>query len=124
MLIILTGAMYICAHEFGHYLVAADYNLDPMLVYNGQGASNIMGMAIGVSHKATTAEQSFFIVFGATLIPLALVVLFTGGSLLKRNEDLALMAEVFIMLIVINLVPMPGMEQMDANRLWHFLKII
>lgn len=121
LLIFLTGALYICAHEFGHYAVAADYNLNPSFVYGGQGSAGLLGMALGVSHQATTPVQSFFVVFGATLLPLAAVLLLTGASVLKGNEDIALIAEVFILLIFINLIPIPGVAQMDANRLWHFL---
>lgn len=121
LLIFLTGALYIFAHEFGHYAVAAEYNLSPAFVYGGHGDTGLLGMALGVSHHATTPMQSFFIVFGATLLPLAAVVLLTGASILKGHEDLALMAEMFILLILINLVPVPGMENMDANRIWNFL---
>lgn len=120
-LIFLTGAIYIFAHEFGHYAVAAEYGLNPTFVYGGQGNTGLLGMALGVSHTATTPVQTFFVVFGATLLPLAAVIVLTGASVLKDNEDLALMAEVFILLIVINLIPIPGMGHMDANRVWNFL---
>jgi len=121
LLIFFTGALYIMAHEFGHYAVAAEYGLSPNFVYGGQGSTGLLGMALGVSHRATTPVQSFFIVFGATMLPLAIAVLLTGTSIFKGHEDLALMAETFILLIAINLVPIPGMGNMDANRIWQFL---
>ncbi|MEM5814487.1 MAG: hypothetical protein QXD77_01605 [Candidatus Aenigmatarchaeota archaeon] len=121
LLIFFTGALYIFAHEFGHYAVAAEYGLNPTFVYGGYSDTGLLGMALGVSHRATTPVQSFFIVFGATMFPLAFAVFLTGASILKGHEDLALMAETFILLIAINLIPIPGMGNMDANRVWHFL---
>jgi hypothetical protein len=121
LLIFLTGALYICAHEFGHYAVATEYNLSPTFVYGEQGSTGLLGMAMGVSYKATTPVQTFFIIFGATMLPLAIAVVMTGTSILKGHEDMALMAEMFILLILINLVPIPGAENMDANRIWNYL---
>lgn len=121
MLIFLTGACYVFLHEFGHYAVAAEYGLNPSFVYGGQGDTGLLGMALGVSHLATTPMQTFFIVLGATILPLLAVVLLTGASLLTRNEEIAIITELFILLIIINLVPIPGAEHMDANRIWHFM---
>ena len=121
LLIILTGACYVFIHEFGHYAMAAEYQLSPNFVYGSYGSSNILGMALGVSHRATTPVQSFFVVFGATIVPLALAVFLTGAAVLKGNEDMALMAEVMILLIMINLIPIPGVGNMDANRIWNYL---
>lgn len=121
LLIILTGMLYIFAHEFGHFVVAQEYGLNPGFVYGGQGDNSILGTALGVSHQATTPVQSFFIIFGATMIPMAIAVFFTGAAVFKGNEEFALMAEIFILLIVINLVPIPGAGNMDANRMWTFL---
>lgn len=120
LLILLAGISYVFVHEFGHYMVAAEYGLEPSFVYGSQ-STGFLGMAIGVSHLATTASQTFFIIFGATMLPLVLVVLLAGASVLKRSEDLALMAEVYILLIAINLIPMPGTGNLDANRIWSFL---
>jgi len=119
-LIFLAGISYIFAHEFGHYIVAAEYGLKPAFVY-GSHNTGFLGFAIGVSHLATTPAQNFFIIFGATMLPLVLVVLLTGASVLKESEDLALIAEIYILLILINLIPIPGMDYMDANKLWGFL---
>ena len=121
LLIFLTGACYVFLHEFGHYAVAAEYGLNPSFVYGGQGDTGLLGMALGVSHLATTPMQTFFIVLGATILPLLAVVLLTGASLLTRNEEIAIITELFILLIIINLVPIPGAEHMDANRIWHFM---
>lgn len=121
LLIFLTGACYVFLHEFGHYAVAAGYGLNPSFVYGGQGDTGLLGMALGVSHLATTPMQTFFIVMGATVLPLIAVMLLTGASLLTRNEDVALLAEVFMILIVVNLIPIPGAGHMDANRIWHFV---
>jgi uncharacterized MAPEG superfamily protein len=121
LFIFLVGALYIIAHEFGHYAVATEYGLDPVFVYGNHGGSSMLGTALGVSYRATTAGQNFFVIFGATMLPLALAVLATGGAILKRSEDLSLIAEVLIVLIAINLVPIPGVAQLDANRVWNFL---
>ena len=121
LLIIFTGLLYIGVHEFGHFIVASGYNLDHSFVYGSHGGNSLLGTALGVSHLATTPTNTFFIVFGATLLPLALMLLLTGGAIFKKNEDLALMAEVLILLIVINLIPIPGMNHIDANRTWMFL---
>ena len=121
LLILLTGILYVVAHEFGHYAVAAEYGLQPAFVYGSHGNTGLLGMALGVSHLATTDAQSFFIVLGATLLPLALVVVLAGAHALKGHEDILLVAETFILLIIINLVPIPGAGEMDANRIWHFI---
>lgn len=121
LFIFLTGMLYIAAHEFGHYAVAAEYGLDPAFVYGGHGGTSMLGTALGVSHMATTPVQSFFVIFGATMLPLALAVLVTGAAIFRHSEDMTLMAEVLILLIAVNLIPLPGVAQLDANRLWGFL---
>ena len=121
LLIVLTGLCYIIAHEFGHYAMAADYSLDPTFVYGNGAGSNMLGMALGVSHLATSQSQNFFVIFGATLLPLAIGVVLAGAALLRDNEELALMAEVFFLLTLINLVPIPGMSSLDANKIWSYI---
>jgi hypothetical protein len=116
-LIILVGASYVLIHETGHYLIAESYGLHPSFVYSGAN-SGLLGLALGVSHLPATAEQQMAIIFGATILPMLLVVMLIGSAHFTGSEAAALAAEVYLLLIVVNLIPIPGIGQLDANKVW------
>ena len=116
-LIILVGVSYVLVHETGHYFIAESYGLHPSFVYSGAN-SGLLGMALGVAHQPATSEQQMSIIFGASILPMLLVVLLIGAAHFTGSEIAALTAEVYMLLIVVNLVPIPGAGQLDANRVW------
>ena len=115
--IIIAGISFIMVHETGHFILAESYGLNPSFVYGGAD-SGLMGMALGVAHAPATAEQQATILLGATVLPLLLVVMLAGAFHFTGNETAALAAEVYLLLIVVNLLPIPGIGQLDANRIW------
>jgi hypothetical protein len=58
------------------------------------------------------------IIFGATILPMLLVVMLIGSAHFTGSEAAALAAEVYLLLIVVNLIPIPGIGQLDANKVW------
>lgn len=117
VLIVLTGISYVLVHEIGHFLIADSYGLNPSFVYGGAD-SGLLGMALGVAHQPATAVQQMAIVMGASILPMLLVVMLAGTAHFTGSEAAALAAEVYLLLIVVNLIPIPGVEQLDANRVW------
>ncbi len=116
-LILLAGASFIFAHEGGHWLAAQFYGLNPGFVWSG-ASSGLLGLAIGVVHEAANPIQQLVIILGATLLPLSIAIIFAGLSHFSRNREIAIVAELYILLIVVNLIPIPGVGQLDANRVW------
>lgn len=115
--IVLAGLSFILAHEFGHWIAAESYSLNPTFVWGG-ASSGLLGLSIGVMHMPATPVQQTVIILGATMLPLILMVMMAGIAHLNRSETAALFAEVWMLLIFVNLVPIPGNGQLDANKIW------
>ena len=113
LLIIAIGISYVIIHEMGHYVFAQYYGLHPYFVaQNGE-----FFLALGVEHNAGTAVQEFYVIFGATLLPMVFAIASLGLAYLRSNEMFLMAAEIYLILILINLIPIPGMNPIDANRI-------
>lgn len=115
-LIILAGFSYVLMHEMGHWIAAESFSLAPTFVWGGAN-SGLLGLAVGVMHNPATPLQQTVIILGATLLPMAVVVMAAGATHFTGSETAALLAEIYLLLIIVNLVPIPGVGQLDANRL-------
>ena len=123
--IFLAGGSYIFFHEFGHFLFAVFMGLGPSFVTTSQtaGMTGMSLMSVGVSYAATSVSTSLFAIMGGTIVPLLVAAgLFTYG--LKRgNETLMTVSEIYLILIILNLIPFGGMEISDGYRLWEVFNI-
>ncbi|MFH0829901.1 MAG: hypothetical protein V1887_01945 [Candidatus Aenigmatarchaeota archaeon] len=115
-LILLTGFSFILMHELGHWTVAEAFSLDPQFVLGGAN-SGILGLAVGVMHNPASAGEQTMIILGATLLPMLVVVAAAGAAHFTGSETAVMVAEIYLLLIVVNLVPIPGVGQLDSNRL-------
>lgn len=114
--IIVAGMSFIGMHELGHWMAAESFSLNPTFVLGG-ASSGLMGLAVGVMHDPATPVQQTIIILGATLLPMLAVVVSAGAAHFTGNETAALVAEVYLLLIIVNLIPLPGVSQLDADRL-------
>jgi len=114
--IVLTGLSFICMHELGHWLAAESFSLQPGFVLGGAN-NGLLGMAVGVMHNPATPVQQTVVLFGATLLPVLIAVIAAGAAHFTGNETAALVAETYLLLIVINLIPIPNAGQLDSVKL-------
>ncbi|MBI4015193.1 MAG: hypothetical protein HY362_00515 [Candidatus Aenigmarchaeota archaeon] len=123
--ILLAAASYVLLHEFGHYAVAYALNLGPSFVIGSQSStSGILGMSIGVKHLGGIVGQDMLVIIGATILPTIFLLFIAAGPWIERHEEVALFSVIFAILIFVNLLPFPGAENMDANKLWTGLSIL
>ncbi len=123
--ILLAAASYVFLHEFGHYAVAYALNLGPNFVIGSQSStSGILGMSIGVKHLGGIAGQDILVILGATILPTVFLLFLAVGPWIEKSEEAALFSIIFAILIFVNLLPVPGAENMDANKLWAGLSIL
>jgi len=123
VLIIVAGLSFVIAHEFGHYIAAASFDLDPVfIVGNIDSGANLLSTSVGVSHTAAaTASQDFIIILSATLLPIAIIIGLLGAAAVTGMEEFTIIAEIYFILIIMNLVPVPGIEHLDSNKMWSHL---
>lgn len=120
LVIVIAGAMFILAHEGGHYLAAASFGLDPQVALEGPSTA-LAGFSVGVTHMPTTALQDTIIVMGAYVLPLSLALGFILLYSWKKREEFWLLAAILIILVAVTLMPIPGAYQVDANRIFSIL---
>lgn len=119
-IIIISALVFICAHEGGHYLAAASFDLDPHLSYGGDN-TGMIGMSIGVTHAPTTVLQDTVVVMGAFMLPLALALGLIALYNWKGREEFWIMAAIILILVAVTLIPIPEAHQVDANRIYSAL---
>lgn len=119
--IFLIGLSFVFFHEMGHFLFASAFDLGPSFQYGTSDKSSIsglFGLSVGVAYEPTILANNFFVVLGATVLPLLIAI----GALLayaKTNRpEFGLVVEIYMILIMINLIPLPVSENLDANKLW------
>jgi len=121
--VFLAGGSYIFFHEVGHFLFALFFGLGPSFVVTEQtaGISGLSLLSVGVSHATVSGFTSLFALVGGTLVPLVVAIgLFTYG-LNRRNETLMTVAEIYLILIVLNLIPF-GNGASDGFKLWQVFR--
>jgi len=122
VLIIVAGLSFVLAHEFGHFFAAQTFGLQPSFVAgNMDSGAGFLGLSLGVSHMATTTSQDFIVIIGATLLPILIIILLLGATAITGMEEFRILAEIYFILVVINLVPIPGAGQLDANKVWSYV---
>ncbi len=120
-LILLIGLSFVAVHELGHFIFADFSGLNPSFEYKiaeKSSLSGLFGLSIGVGYNPAAAADSFFVVLGATVLPLLVALVALAGYAATNRQEFALLFEVYIILILINLIPLPGTENLDANKLW------
>ena len=120
LIIVLAGLLFVLAHEGGHYMAAASFGLNPRLTFD-DSANGIFGMSIGVTHAPTTVMQDYIIVMAAFVFPLFCALYFATLNTWGNNETLWLLSAVFVVMIIATLIPFPGIQQLDSNRIFHAL---
>jgi hypothetical protein len=110
---------YMFFHEVGHFLFATALGLDPSFVVTEQsGIAGFTMAAIGVSAGSTTLIAHVFSLLGATILPLMVAISMFAYGLKTENNTFVNIAEVYLILIMINLIPFRGLEGSDGNMLW------
>ncbi len=117
IIIMLAGASFILLHEAGHFLYATSFGLEPSFVLGRIPDSGIMGLSIGVSHLPVAGLKDGMVILGATILPLIVMLSLSAVGISFKSEEALLIAEVFLILIVLNLIPLP-VNGLDANKLW------
>lgn len=115
--IIAIGLSYIIMHEIGHFIFASYFGLSPSFIHDTNGFFS----AVGVSHGPGTAVQEFYVIFGATLLPLLVAIISLVMGYKNKNENLVLVTEIYLVLVLINLLPIPGFDFLDANKMWELI---
>lgn len=118
-LAVLTSIQYVFLHELGHYLVAVFFGLGPKFIFSSQSA--LSGFAIGVAYAKTSAVVEGLVILGAVALPLLLAVLAVFFASRKNFPEMLVMAEVLLLLVLASLIPLPGMGELDANKLASIL---
>ena len=122
--IILASGSYIFFHEFGHFLFATLMGLGPSFVTTSQpGITGMSLLSVGVSYVGTSVANSVFAILGATIVPLVVAVGIFSWGLKKGDETLMTIAEIYLILIVLNLIPFGGLELSDGYRLWEVFMV-
>ncbi len=117
VLILVSGISFIFFHELGHYVAAEALGLKPSFVLGYIPDATFMGFSAGVSHLPSNNMIEGFVILGATILPLILLLIFAAASKVFEMEDLMFVAKIYFILIVVNLVPIPGIDALDANKL-------
>ena len=107
----------------GHFLFAQSMNLDPIFqLKNSDNSpiSGLFGLSMGVAYKPTALlTESFFVVLGATIVPLIIAIMALAAYAKTNRPEFGLIVEIYMILIMINMVPLPGSENLDANKIWN-----
>ncbi len=117
--IVLIGLEYVLLHEIGHYLFAAALGLDPQIVFSFENAAS--GFLIGVSHAQASFVESGLIILGASFVPLVFIVLTLLYAHSSKRYEFFLIAEIFLIMVIVNMLPIPGLADADANKLFSIL---
>ncbi|HLE07869.1 MAG TPA: hypothetical protein VI933_04615 [archaeon] len=117
VLILISGISFIFFHELGHYVAAEALGLKPNFVFAHVPDNMFMGFSVGVSHLQSSSAMEGFVILGATILPLILLFIFIAASKVFEIEDLMFVAKIYFILIAVNLVPIPGIDALDANKL-------
>ena len=118
--LVLLGAEYILLHELGHFAVAAYFGLNPQIVM--QAGNFATGFFLGVSHAPAGPVETGIIIRGASMLPLLLSIAAASYVFKSGRVELLFIAEIFLLLVLVNLVPLPGLEQADANKLFSIMQ--
>ncbi len=109
-------------HEMGHFIFAQSMGLNPSFQYgtvDKSSISGLFGLSVGVAYEPTVLVNNFFVVLGATILPL-LIAIFALTAYAKTNRpEFGLIVEIYMILIMINLIPLPGSDNLDANKIWN-----
>jgi hypothetical protein len=125
--IFLAGFSYICLHELGHYIFALLFGLSPQLVTSPQ-TMPMTGFAltsVGVAYSSSAnIFQSYIIVLGAVLLPFFVAIIFLIRAKIDNNLLLVRLAKMYIVFILLNMVPIAGQPNLDANKIWAFTGLV
>lgn len=119
--IFLIGLSFVFFHEMGHFLFASAFDLSPSLQYGTTDKSSIsglFGLSVGVGYEPTLPTNNFFVLLGATVLPLLIAIGALAAFAKTNRPEFGLVVEIYMILIFINLIPLPGSENLDANKLW------
>lgn len=122
--IIFVGGSYILLHELGHFLFATMLGLNPSFVI-GQRGSDITGFAllsIGVTYSHTSLLNNILVILGSTALPLVAAIIFFFIGLKKKSESLMTIAEIYLIFVIFNLLPIGGINS-DGYKLWKVFRI-
>lgn len=117
LIVILAGLGFVLAHEFGHFAAADMLGLEPKFVLGTKPDFALMGFFVGISHLHGSAAAEAFVILGASVIPLIISLSLLFASKAFNFKELDLIAKIFFILIVVNLIPIPGVEMADASKL-------
>ncbi|MEM5804726.1 MAG: hypothetical protein QXU82_02665 [Candidatus Aenigmatarchaeota archaeon] len=120
LIITIAGMLFVLAHEGGHYMAAASFGLNPSITFSDAG-NGLSGFSIGVTHAPASMIQDYLIIMAAFIIPLFCALYFGMLYSLSGSEALWLLSAVFVVLIIATLLPFPGMQEMDSNRIFSAL---
>ena len=117
LIVILAGLGFVLAHEFGHFAAADLFGLEPKFVLGTQPDYALLGFFIGISHLSGSAAAEAFVILGASAIPLIISLSLLFISKAFDLKELDFISKIFFILIVVNLIPLPGIEMADASKL-------
>lgn len=115
----LIGIEFILLHELGHFAAAAYLGLKPHVAM--QAGNFAAGFFLGVSHAPAGPAETGIVILGASMLPLLLSIATAIYVFKSGRVELLLIAEIFLILVLVNLVPLPGIEISDANKLFSIL---
>ncbi len=113
----LSAVAYASLHEIGHYLTANFFGIDASFVYSS-ATNSLLNLSMGVHYAGATALQSFLILIGATALPMLFLAAILFGTKHDESGTLKIIAEVFLVLIIFSLLPLPGIPDADGSRIW------
>ncbi len=117
--IVLIGLEYVLLHEIGHYLFAAALGLDPQIIFSFENAAS--GFLVGVSHAQAGFVESGLIILGASFVPLIFILITLLYVYSSKRYEFFLIAEIFLLMVIVNMLPIPGLADADANKLLSIL---
>ena len=121
--IFLIGLSFVFFHEFGHFIFAQAMDLNPSFQYktsDHSSVSGLFGLSMGVAYKPTAVlTENFFVVLGATAVPLVIAILALFAYAKTSRPEFGLIVEIYMILIIVNMIPIPGSGNLDANKIWN-----
>ncbi len=110
---------FIVLHEMGHFLAAWFFGLDPHIVFSVGSAMS--GFMIGVSHSQAPPNIEGAVIIGGIYLPLLSFFIFLLLAMRKDMKYMYIVCEVFFLLILAAMLPIPGAGNLDANKLISIL---